>query len=184
MKKNNSSFENKQNKIGWRGFITFLIILFLFYFLSFYFSSLLFLNFNNIEIKLKFIFIWCLFPILSLILSILNMMFFRLHSPSDVDASLNEPTKESRIKQAIIQNTLEQSVIAIPIYIISGLYFPLNRLIIIPIASILFFIGRIIFMIGYTYGAPGRAIGFALTIIPSLLLLLEILYYLIFPQES
>ena len=186
-----SSFDSKQNSVGWKGFFSFFLILFLLYlfpfllqnnsfFLFHRFQDLLQSNSLSFEDRIKFSFPWILLPPLCLLGAILNMVFFRLHSPSDIDAGLLEPTKIARINQSIIQNTLEQTVLAIPIYILSTFFLPNNHLIRIPIASCLFFIGRISYMIGYSSGAPGRVVGFALTIIPTILLLFELIYYLLF----
>jgi len=45
---------------------------------------------------------------------------------------------------------------------------------VIPAAAILFFIGRVLFWRGYARGAPGRALGFALTFYPTVAMLLLI----------
>ena len=44
-----------------------------------------------------------------------------------------------------------------------------------PTAGLLFVIGRIAFFAGYARGAPARALGFALTFYPTVLLLLAAL---------
>jgi uncharacterized membrane protein YecN with MAPEG domain len=44
----------------------------------------------------------------------------------------------------------------------------------VPVAAILFVIGRVLFWRGYAAGAPHRALGFALTFYPQLVMLLAI----------
>ena len=41
----------------------------------------------------------------------------------------------------------------------------------VPAAAILFFLGRLLFWRGYSHGAPARALGFALTFYPTVVML-------------
>jgi uncharacterized MAPEG superfamily protein len=118
-----------------------------------------------------------LLPVATLFLAIINMALFRVHSPADIDAALAEPSKLARVYQSMIQNTLEQTALAIPIYTVAGTILPSSRLVVVPYVAILFFIGRIAFFLGYSRSAPGRSIGFTLTVIPTLLLFLEVLVH-------
>ncbi len=186
------SFEKKQSSVGWRGLLTISFILLIFYViprsLPLPFSDDLnqstSLSTLSLKERIEYFIPWILLPIFMLLVAILRMIVLRLHSPSDIDAALTEPTKIAIMYQSIIQNTLEQTVIAIPIYIVAIVLFPISRLMSIPAASLLFFLGRIAFMIGYPYGAPGRSIGFALTLIPSILLFVEISYYILLGKTS
>ena len=65
--------------------------------------------------------------------------------------------------QSIIQNTLEQSLLAFITYLMWCVLLPGNMLSVVPMASIAFVIGRILFILGYGYGAPARALGFTLS---------------------
>jgi hypothetical protein len=125
--------------------------------------------------RMELVLPWTLLPVTTLFLAIFNMVLFRIHSPADIDAGLAEPSELARVYQSIIQNTLEQTALAIPIYTVAGVILPASRLIVILFVAILFFIGRIAFFLGYSHSAPGRSIGFTLTVIPTLLLFLEIL---------
>ena len=49
-------------------------------------------------------------------------------------------------------------------------------------AAILFFVGRFLFIRGYAGGAPARALGFAMTFYPSVLMLFIILVTLVLGQ--
>ena len=49
---------------------------------------------------------------------------------------------------------------------------PTQRLSVLPLAAISFGIGRVLFFVGYRKGASFRALGFAMTFYPSVLMLL------------
>ena len=112
-------------------------------------------------------------PALCLALSIASLARERFFTPADIDGSTvtNAGTKKSRILQSILQNTLEQSVLAVMVYLFWATVMPARFLSVIPAAAILFFIGRIGFFLGYAKGAPARSTGFALTFYPTMLLL-------------
>lgn len=69
--------------------------------------------------------------------------------------------------RAILQNTLEQVVLAIPIHLALALLLPADRMAVIAALVLLFVVGRIAFAAGYSRGGPGRAFGFGLTFYPS-----------------
>jgi uncharacterized membrane protein YecN with MAPEG domain len=94
----------------------------------------------------------------------------RRRSPADIGGSAAGPPSEKiAIHVAFLQNTLEQAVIA------AGLYFALASLIsgpwlsLIPVAVLFFVIGRVLFLVGYSKGVEGRALGMTLTMIPTVL---------------
>lgn len=172
----------KQKEILFKGILTFFFICFNFYYLPSLIIFFFHLHFHILSFQDRFLFsfIWLLFPLLTLIFTILNMSLERFYSYYDIDGSLNEISKNGRIKQSILQNTLEQIVLLIIVYLLVIIYFPDDRLILIPISSILFFIGRILFFIGYNYGATGRAVGFVLTFLPTILLIFEVVFHFFF----
>ena len=49
----------------------------------------------------------------------------------------------------------------------------------VPVAVILFVIGRVLFWRGYAHGAPARALGFALTFYPSVVMLVVIAWHVL-----
>ena len=69
--------------------------------------------------------------------------------------------------KAILQNTLEQVVLAIPIHVALAVLVRASLPLIIALAA-LFTTGRLLFWIGYAKGAQARALGFALTFYPSI----------------
>lgn len=72
---------------------------------------------------------------------------------------------------ALTQNTLEQTVLAMPAYLGGALLLPEPWLGTVSAAAVLFVIGRVAFARGLDEGAVGRAFGFALTFLPTLALL-------------
>jgi MAPEG family len=74
--------------------------------------------------------------------------------------------------QALLQNTLEQSCLALPVYIATSIVAPAALLPVVPAAAVMFLVGRLFFFAGYANGAPARAYGFGLTFYPTVLLLL------------
>lgn len=117
-------------------------------------------------------------PTLFFIASIVRLAIFRFFSPEDIDGSaLTAGSREAKLLQGLLQNTLEQFIIAIGVYAAWCLLMPMSWLSTIPLASLLFAIGRIGFFKGYRKGAPSSSFGFALTFYPTVLLLLVLLVY-------
>jgi hypothetical protein len=104
----------------------------------------------------------------------------RFFTPEDIDGGgLTSGTPDANLLQANLQNTLEQSVLAVLVHLIWIVTTPVAWAFTVPVAVILFVVGRILFLRGYGGGAPSRAIGFALTFYPSMLMLVIILYVII-----
>ncbi|WP_235860174.1 MAPEG family protein [Photobacterium aquimaris] len=79
--------------------------------------------------------------------------------------------------QSLLQNTLEQLVITYGVYTAWCLLMPVAWLSAVPLCSILFAVGRILFFKGYRQGAPARAFGFALTFYSTVLLFIVLVVY-------
>jgi len=104
----------------------------------------------------------------------------RFFTPADIDGGgLSDGTSTARILQSILQNTLEQSVLAFSVHMIWAAAMPLTWQAAVPMAAILFFIGRGLFWRGYSHGAPARALGFALTFYPTAIMLVLVIGRLI-----
>lgn len=115
---------------------------------------------------------WAILPLLTLMVSIMRVANHRFATPEDIDGSgLTVGTQQIQILRAILQNTLEQSVLAVGGYLIGSVALPLGWLGVIPVAALLFGAGRILFALGYERGAGGRALGFGLTAYPTFVLL-------------
>lgn len=96
----------------------------------------------------------------------------RFFTPEDIDGGgLSNGTEVAKIFQANLQNTLEQSVLAVLAHSIWIVSLPSESAFTIWVAVVFFVVGRIMFLAGYRKGAPARAVGFALTFYPSMLLL-------------
>ncbi|GGX05126.1 hypothetical protein GCM10007242_08040 [Pigmentiphaga litoralis] len=132
---------------------------------------------------------WALLPLLCLAAVIGLMARHRFFHAEDIDGSglagggltgagatasrgMTGGSWTIRIYQAILQNTLEQVVLAIPTYLIWAVTLPRQWQAAVPAAAILFVVGRVLFWRGYSGGAPSRSLGFALTFYPTLVLAL------------
>lgn len=106
-----------------------------------------------------------------LILAIGNLARHRFFTPADIHGSgLTSATDRARVLQAVLQNTLEQTVIAVLAHLLWTAATPAGWWAAVPAAVLLFVIGRIAFAVGYAGGAVARAFGFALTFYPTVLL--------------
>ncbi|PVB61254.1 hypothetical protein DCO57_13020 [Labrenzia sp. 011] len=95
----------------------------------------------------------------------------RFFTPADIDGSgLTTGTDMARIYQAVLQNTLEQTVLAGFVYASFAALAPDRMLGALPVAAVLFWLGRALFWHGYAKGAGARAFGFALTFYPTVML--------------
>ena len=119
---------------------------------------------------------WALLPLLTLIIAIMRVGNYRFASPEDIDGSgLTNPTPQIQILRAVLQNTLEQTVLAVAVYLIWATAMPLRWLRLIPVAASLFVAGRVLFARGYNRGAGGRAMGFGMTMYPTAAMLATVL---------
>jgi uncharacterized MAPEG superfamily protein len=111
-----------------------------------------------------------------LAISISRLARHRFFTAKDIDGSgLTQSTETAKVMQATLQNTLEQAVLAVLVHMTWVVTMPADRDATIPAAAVLFLTGRILFIRGYSGGAPSRALGFALTFYPSMLMLVIIL---------
>jgi len=119
---------------------------------------------------------WDLLLLASLITTIALLARHRFFTPEDIDGSaLTAGTAKATLLQSIIQNTLEQTVIAFMAHVVWALTMPLVWQGVIPVAAVLFVVGRLLFGMGYASGAPARALGFALTFYPTVLMTLAMI---------
>lgn len=104
----------------------------------------------------------------------------RFFTPDDIDGGgLSSGTPTAHLLQSMLQNTLEQTVLAVGVHMIWASVMPLAWQAAVPVAVILFVIGRILFWRGYGHGAPARALGFTLAFYPSAIMLLTIAGHLL-----
>jgi hypothetical protein len=113
-------------------------------------------------------------PAAVLLVCIGRLAKHRFSNPQDIHGSaLTEGTGRAKLLQALLQNTLEQAVLAMPVYLSAALIFPTRLLPLVAAAAALFVVGRIQFFRGYADGAASRATGFGLTFYPSVALLIS-----------
>ncbi|HST35230.1 MAG TPA: MAPEG family protein [Allosphingosinicella sp.] len=92
----------------------------------------------------------------------------RFFTPADIEGGgLTEGSARAKLLQTLIQNTLEQCVLAIPAYGAWLWLGPAERGGLAILCAALFAIGRLLFFLGYARGAPWRALGFTLTFYPT-----------------
>ncbi|MEZ4448361.1 MAG: MAPEG family protein [Nannocystaceae bacterium] len=114
---------------------------------------------------------WLLPAALCLVITIGRLARHRFRTPDDIDGSgLTQGTEDARLMQAVLQNTLEQVLLAALTYGAYAARMPRGWLAALPAAAALFLVGRLLFIAGYRRGAPGRALGFALTFYSSVVL--------------
>jgi|SRR5271170_2759458 len=103
-----------------------------------------------------------------LLAAIANVARRRFFSPADIDGSgFASASARLGIDVAVVQNTLEQAVLASVLYLALACLPHPDDAAIIPQLLTLFCLGRLTFWIGYRYGAPWRAFGFAVTFYPT-----------------
>ncbi len=78
------------------------------------------------------------------------------------------PSGRLAIPVAFLQNTLEQAVVAAGAHLAFATLVVGNPLSLIVGAVVLFGVGRVCFLLGYSKGASGRAFGLVLTVIPTM----------------
>ena len=127
---------------------------------------------DDLENRLAFVSSWDLLVVFWLLATIGALGNRRFLSPEDIDGSgLTSGTAEAKILQSVLQNTLEQVVLAVIVHVACAVLLPIEWMAALPVAAILFALGRSLFWRGYHRGAPARALGFGLTLYPTVLLL-------------
>lgn len=127
---------------------------------------------DNTVARISFALKWVLLPALCLLAAVARLARHRFFSPDDIDGGgLTSGTARAQVLQSMVQNTLEQAVLASLAYLIWAVTMPHGWLASIPAAALLFLLGRLLFFRGYQRGAAARAAGFALTFYPSVLML-------------
>jgi hypothetical protein len=108
-----------------------------------------------------------LFVIVWLLAAIGNVARLRFFSAEDIAGSATTVASGAvRRGNAILQNTLEQAVLAVAVHLGLAAALPHPDVLLVTLV-VLFGLGRLLFWLGYARGAAGRAFGFALTFYPS-----------------
>ena len=110
---------------------------------------------------------------LCLTFSIGRLAKHRFFSPDELDGKgLRTDSDRAILLQSLLQNTLEQSVLAAFVYGTWTFVMPSAWLSVVPLAALSFALGRVLFFAGYRRGAVGRALGFTMAFYPSVLMLI------------
>ena len=105
-----------------------------------------------------------------LLVAIVMVSTVRRFSAEDIGGqAAGPPSQRLAIKAAFLQNTLEQTVLAGGFYLALASVAGGAWLALLPVAAMLFVVGRVLFYAGYAGGARGRSLGMALTMMPSAL---------------
>lgn len=97
----------------------------------------------------------------------------RFKSPADIEGSaFSAASPAIAVKRAVLQNSLEQTVLAVGAHLALAATLRGRELVAIPMLVALFLAGRVWFALGYRKGAPGRAGGMVLTAGPTFAALL------------
>ena len=92
----------------------------------------------------------------------------RFYSPSDIaGAAYSAPSPAIAVRAAVLQNSLEQAVLAFGAHLALAAVLHGAELVLVPLLVVLFLVGRVAFAAGYRNGAPGRAFGMAVTAAPT-----------------
>ena len=128
------------------------------------------------EARLTAWFACAAFAAIWLLISVGRLAGHRFFTPADIDGGGHtEGTPQARLLQSLIQNTLEQTMLAITAYGSWLWLAPEGRRGLAIVCAMLFGLGRLLFFAGYAYGAPFRALGFTLTFYPTVGLYLFLL---------
>jgi len=115
---------------------------------------------------------------------IANVARLRFFSPTDIaGGGRTEASTVVRDASAILQNSLEQVVLAIPVHFAAAVVMERSATLLIAL-GLTFTIGRIAFWRGYAHGAQARAFGFALTFYPTIVTLFVVAGFVVFGTSS
>jgi hypothetical protein len=105
-----------------------------------------------------------------LLAAIANVARKRFFSAADIDGGgLAPASARISVDIAVVQNTLEQALLASVLYPALACPPEGDDFFLIPRLLTLFCIGRAAFWLGYRHGAPWRAFGFSVTFYPAVI---------------
>ena len=134
---------------------------------------------SNLTLEAKFSVLFTSYSLLAICLTfaIARIAKHRFFSAQDIDGGgLSTGSERVVLLQSLLQNTLEQSFLATLVYAAWTILMPSTWLSVVPLAALTFFLGRVLFFIGYRRGAVGRALGFAMCFYPSIVMLILICF--------
>lgn len=88
----------------------------------------------------------------------------RFGSPADIRGSAYAPPSPAiAVRAAVLQNSLEQTVLAVGAHLALAAVLEGSELVLLPVLVMLYLVGRACFAAAYAKGAAARAFGMALT---------------------
>jgi hypothetical protein len=117
--------------------------------------------------RLHFVLGWLLLPGLYLMAVMIRVMLSRFVDPQTFDGSPPPTGSRLDIDRRVLQNTLEQVVLAAIGWVVLAMALPSYHLGVIPVLAVSFVFARLCFWIGYRRSPPYRAFGFAATFLPT-----------------
>lgn len=115
---------------------------------------------------------------------IANVARLRFFSPTDIAGSgRTDASTAVRDASAVLQNTLEQVALAVPVHIAAAVMIERSATLSIAL-GLMFTIGRTAFWRGYSHGAQARAFGFAMTFYPTLVTLFVVAAFAVFRMSD
>jgi uncharacterized membrane protein YecN with MAPEG domain len=132
-----------------------------------HFAKLLELPGATVADRLAFSVKWALGPTLMLFIGIIGAAGQRFFS-SAIDGRRSEISHSLDINLRYNQNTVEQLLIGMMVWVNLALALPHNQLYFIPIMTCFFVIGRLAFWVGYAIRPIARDLGMLLTMLPTL----------------
>jgi hypothetical protein len=111
-------------------------------------------------------------PTLALSVAIIRLSRHRFFSERDIEGgSPARGSGRAAVLQAMVQNTLEQGLLAWIAYMAWAILMPSAWLSVVPLAAWSFVLGRLLFFRYYRRGAAARALGFTLSFYPTAVML-------------
>ena len=93
----------------------------------------------------------------------------RYRSDADIRGSASSPpSPKIAVRAAVLQNSLEQTVVFVGAQLALASLLAGDELVLLPVLTGVWLVGRIAFAIGYARDPIGRAFGMVLTVLPSL----------------
>ena len=121
--------------------------------------------------RLTYAFRCLLYSVIPLFLAIVRVALVRLANPTTLGTHPTAPVLPSmesfKIKERILQNTLEQTILHMVAVLALVSVLEPDQLWNIPLLVLLFLIGRAAFFIGYTSSPVNRVFGFVVTVLPT-----------------
>jgi len=106
-------------------------------------------------------------PLLTLLISVINVGVARCRSSGAKNPLTAGSDHAIALPLKMNQNTIEQFLLHLGNQIILATYLPEDKLKLLPLLAIYFFVGRLTFMIGYSINHNYRSFGFIMTFIPT-----------------